>query len=165
MNLELAATFFRELQKKTLSVSSEWAIDSWQLSYVWCVQDAVANSSNIEEFLAKSYSRHPYSTNWGGQPLWEDQVNKATWLTKLALAPVTQSTVQNGISAALALADGAEDIDLGRAFSSLLCSVEVPTQGWSITEIEAPRNPVGATDIVVFQTGKDYFFLETHLES
>lgn len=164
MNLELAATYCRELQQKTL-VSSEWAIDSWQLSHVWCVQDAVANSGNIEEFLTKSYIRHPYSTNWVGTPPWEERVNMATWLTKLALAPVTQSDLQNVISVALGLADDAENLYLGQAFRSLLSTVEVPKQGWSITEIETPRNPVGSTDIVVFQAGRDYFFLETHLES
>ena len=53
----------------------------------------------------------------------------ATWLTKLALAPVTQTALQNVISVALGLADDAENLELGQAFRSLLSTVEVPTQG------------------------------------
>ena len=165
MHLELAAAFYQELQQNSLTVQSEWAIDGCQLSYIWCVQDAVAHSRSVEEFLAKSYSRHPYSALWVGKPLWEYQVNMSTWLSKLSVAPATQVDLQSAVSAALAVADEAENPDRGQAFRSLLCAVEVPAQGWSITEIDTPRNPVGATDIVVFQAGTDYFFLETHRES
>lgn len=165
MKLELAATYCRELGRSMVAFSSEWAIESWQLSYVWCVRDPIGDSRCIEEFLAKIYSRHPFSTFYGGQQPWEQRVTMPLWLAKLGVVPVTKCTLQQAISSAVSLSDGAHDPDVGEDFRSWLNAVEVPVQGWSITEIETPRNPTGATDIVLFQTGLDYVFLETHLES
>jgi len=165
MDLQFAAAYCREIDGDRVTFASEWAIDSWQVSHVWCVQDPVGSSRNMEAFLAKAYRRHPYSTCYQGQRPWEQRIDMPDWLTKLVVASATRATLQEAVASALRLSDDAEDPDLGRAFRSCMSTVEIPAHGWILTEVEMPRNPVGGTDIVLFQSGPHYVFLETHRES
>ena len=89
-----------------------------------------------------------------------------TWLLSLSVASASADHLKQLVQRALVDLEKSdephEEVEEARR---LLKSVVIPASGWRLSENFERRNPIGPTEMVLFESAGNYVFVEVHNES
>ena len=166
LNLGLASDLCQGRRSLQFALDRQWALSTMQLGYVWLIAHSTANTTCVEQFVAKVFLSNQYSTRYADEMAWEARVDLPEWLRTLDIKSGSINELQRTISTALSdLESSDEEIDMVTSARDFLTCVAIPQTGWVIEETVDRRNPVGLTEMILFESEQNYIFLEVHLES